>query len=192
MVFGQHLENTENCAKRKMAQRRRLEPFSGDIVNSLVQNNKDYHWDVAYKWYSEMQEEDHKENKVWTSVLAKAGCMAEVFDFREAVHWCAKRFDAKHRLINVKEEGKTLVPLTPLTFKRMVHLLEPMKVFRLPKADSFLDAHRGGSIILKEWFSRPMTSNSKAYQIEVNKLVKAYQELAWLFARVIGQEIWCR
>lgn len=59
--------------------------------------------------------------------MAKVVCMLEAFDFRELVTWSAKRFNSEHIIVNIKEEGKTPMPLTPLTLKRVLHLLEPTK-----------------------------------------------------------------
>jgi hypothetical protein len=64
--------------------------------------------------------EDKLKNKVWTLGIAKAGCVPKVFGFKELIAWCALRFDSKHQLNEVKESGRTLILLTPYTFRIML------------------------------------------------------------------------
>jgi hypothetical protein len=51
--------------------------------------------------------------------------MPEVFDFKELVSWCARRFDSKRRMIQVVVEGKNPVLLTPKVFRRMLMTSHP-------------------------------------------------------------------
>jgi hypothetical protein len=103
-----------------METRRRKEPFCGDIVNSLMCQDKDFHWSVAYQWFLSLTPEQKLKNKIWMTGLVNVGCMPEVFDFRELVSWCACRFDSKSRTIRVAVEGKNPSLLTPKVFKRML------------------------------------------------------------------------
>jgi hypothetical protein len=103
-----------------MENRRKKEPFYGDIVNSLMHQNKEFHWSTTYQWYSSLTPEQKVANNIWTTGLAKVGCMPEAFDFRELVSWCASRFDSKHRMIQVVPEGRNLILLTPKVFRKML------------------------------------------------------------------------
>jgi hypothetical protein len=49
-----------------MANKKKKEPLCGDTVNSLAHESKDFQWSIAYKWYSELSQEDKLKNKVWT------------------------------------------------------------------------------------------------------------------------------
>jgi hypothetical protein len=93
--------------------------------------------------------------------------MPKDFNFWEVIRCCSKIFNAKHKLVNMKEEGKILIPLTLITFRRMLQLLEPTKIFKVVEADAFLDAHEGGGTMSKEWIFHPTMEGSRAYQREI-------------------------
>lgn len=69
----------------EMKKQRRQEPFYGDTINSLAREHKDFHCSLVYRWYSNLFEEEKTKKKVWSSRVAKAGCMPKAFDFRELV-----------------------------------------------------------------------------------------------------------
>jgi hypothetical protein len=58
-----------------METRKKKELFYGDIVNSLTRQDKDFHWSTTYQWYSNLTPEKKLTNKIWTTGLAKEGCM---------------------------------------------------------------------------------------------------------------------
>lgn len=109
-----------------MVRRRKLEPFCVDTANSLARDDKDFHWTAVYRGYLVLQEEEWR---------------------------CAKRFNVKHYLVDVKEEGKSLASVTPLLFTWMLCLPKQTKIIRLPKANAFSDSQGGGINLWKEYLS---------------------------------------
>jgi hypothetical protein len=70
-------------------------------------------------------------DRIWSLGIAKARCMLKVFDSKELISQCAKIFNPKHRLIEVGENGKTLIPITPSIFRRMLQIPSSNKVLKL-------------------------------------------------------------
>jgi len=68
-----------------MENRRRNHPFCGDIVDSLVREDKNFHWSYSYKWFLNKSEKKKKTYKLWTIRLTNVGCVPEVSDFKELI-----------------------------------------------------------------------------------------------------------
>jgi hypothetical protein len=68
-----------------MENRRRNHPFSGDIFDSLVREDKNFHWSSSYKWFLNKSANKKKTYKLWTIRLANVGCVPEVSDFKELI-----------------------------------------------------------------------------------------------------------
>jgi hypothetical protein len=91
------------------------------------------------------------------------------------VKLCAKNFDAKHQLVKLKEERKTQVPQTPLTFKRMMCLPEPTNIHKIYEVDAFSDAHVMVLVLnLDKWISQPKQNISNLYHVNISEFEKPY------------------
>jgi len=70
-------------------------------------------------------------------------------------------------------------------FRRMLHLLTPNRILKLPEASSFLNAQAGRRCLLKEFLIEPMTAPSNIIEINTILLDQPFMELAWLFSQLM-------
>jgi hypothetical protein len=82
-------------------------------------------------YYSTLPPLEKNSNKIWTSGIASAGCVPEVYDFKELISWCIDKFDKEQRIIQL--QGESPISLAPSTFKRMFRLPEPTMIFKSMK-----------------------------------------------------------
>jgi hypothetical protein len=82
--------------------------------------------------------EEKKNDKLWTTGPVNDGCVPEVFDFKELITWCARRFDPRTRMIKVITKTKNPMVLTPKMFNKMLPLPCANKYFWLVDANAFL------------------------------------------------------
>jgi len=54
-------------------------------------------------------------------------------------------------MVNLKEEGSTLIYLTPITFIGMLRIPRPTKIFKVLDANAFLGSNGNGVSILKNF-----------------------------------------
>jgi hypothetical protein len=83
---------------------------------------------------------------IWTSGIARAGCVPEVFYCKEVVSWCAKKYISSQRIIPLRDHS--LVSLSPQVFHKMLKLSEPTLTFRGQDCKQFLEKHDNGLDIL--------------------------------------------
>jgi hypothetical protein len=67
-------------------------------------------------------------NQIWTSGISLAGCIPEVYNFKELISWCIDKFDKNKRIIQL--QGESPISLAPSVFKRMLRLPESMMNFK--------------------------------------------------------------
>jgi hypothetical protein len=65
-----------------MANKKKKEPFCGDIVNSLAHECRDFQWSIVYKWYFDISQGDKLKKNSWMSGKVNIGCIPEAFDFK--------------------------------------------------------------------------------------------------------------
>jgi hypothetical protein len=109
------------------------------------------------------------------SWILKSGCVPKAFDFRELVIWCAKRFDSKHPLIEVKKIRRNLIPLTLNIFRRMIHLPTIDRVPKLLKEDSFLAAQGGSMGLVKKFLVQLLVGSSNINEINTCMLYQLFK-----------------
>lgn len=153
---------------------------------SLDRERNEFQWFVAYKWHFEISQKENLKNKVWTSGIAKAECITEIFDIIELESWCTSMFDFKHKLLEVKLSGKTRVPLIPNIFIRMLQIPLLDKVLSLSETDSVLDAQAGEMNLLKNCLVQPSFEPDNPNHIDICMLVEPYKEFTWLFACLVS------
>jgi hypothetical protein len=76
---------------------------------------------------------------IWTSRIALAGCVPEVFDCKEVVSWCAERYISSQIIIPLWDHS--LVSLSPQVFHKMLRLSKPTLTFRGEDCKEFLKKH---------------------------------------------------
>jgi hypothetical protein len=130
--------------------------------------------------------EEKKTDKLWTTGLVNVGCVPDIFDCKELVSWCARRFDCRTRMIKVTTKGKNPVLLTPKVFNKMLCLPTTNKPFKLAEADTFLASQAGGANILREFLLPSANMSSDLSTIDITLLQEPYQDFSWLFVHVVG------
>jgi hypothetical protein len=78
--------------------------------------------------------------------------------------------------------------LAPSNFKRMFRLSEPMMIFKSVKDKDFLRKKNGGFKLLQDYLEDPTIFPEDLSNIQVSSLKNLYEEMAWLFTRITGQE----
>jgi hypothetical protein len=81
--------------------KKRTEPFCDDTINSLAKDNKDFHWSTSYKWFLSKTVKEKQTDKLWITGLVNVGYVFVVFDYKELIFWCARRFNSRTRIIKL-------------------------------------------------------------------------------------------
>jgi hypothetical protein len=114
---------------------RRKEHLCGDTINSFGREDHRFQWSRSYWYYSSLPPPERNVNQIWTSGISQAGCVLEVFDFKELISWCIDKFDKNQRIIQL--QGESPISLAPSVFKRMLRLPEPTMNFKGDEAKYF-------------------------------------------------------
>ena len=173
---------------RKMVGKKKKEPFSGDMFNSLDKTNKEFHQYKSYSWYSYFLVEETYSKHIRTIGLVKVGCIMKVFSVPELVLWCSNHFDATKRVIHVGESNMPPIILTPIIFHKMLRFPKPIKELKIPKEDAFISNNSGPNKLLTYFTNSLSRVKVGAYQFDTNLLKEPYQESAWLFAQATDQD----
>jgi hypothetical protein len=67
--------------------------FCGDTMNIFGREDQNFQWSRAYSYYSSRSTQNEV---IWTSRIARVGCVPEVFDCKEVVSWCAGKYISSH------------------------------------------------------------------------------------------------
>jgi hypothetical protein len=123
---------------------------------------------------------------IWTSGIARAGCVPEVFDCKELVSWCADKYISGQRIIPLRDHS--FVSLSPQVFRQMLRLSEPTLTFKGEDSKQFLRKHNNGLDLLPEFLEDPMAVPEDITSLQVSSFRNPFREIAWLFTRITGQE----
>jgi len=115
--------------------------------------------------------------------------MSKEFKLKELISLCASELYFKHRMIQIKEGGRTHVLLTPSIFGRVLWLSTPNKVLRLPREDSSLNSQGGVVNLLKDFLVQPFSMPSNLSQIDICMLVELCQGFTWIFSYLFFQDM---
>jgi hypothetical protein len=141
---------TNKCFCRPMLVGR--QQFCGNTVNMFAEEDQRFQWSKAYFYYSS----HFTENEViWTSGIARAGYVPEVFDYKEVVSWCTKKYIPGQRIIPLRDHSP--VSLSPQLFYEMLKLLKPTLTFRGKDCNQFLENHNNGLDILANFLKDSTT-----------------------------------
>jgi hypothetical protein len=111
---------------------------------------------------------------------------SEIIDATELVMWCTYKYKNNQRIIQL--QGQSLISLAPSTFSRMLRLFEPTMTFKVKEAKNFMKSRNGCWYLLLQYLEDPATMPKDTSIIQVSQLRKPYQYMAWLLARILGQE----
>jgi hypothetical protein len=78
--------------------------------------------------------------------------------------------------------------LAPSVFKKMLRILEPTIIFKGDEGDELLKERNGGLDLLREYIQDPTMIPKDLLSIQASLLKNPYQEMTWLFGRVVGQQ----
>jgi hypothetical protein len=126
--------------------------FCGDTVNIFGHEDKNFQWSKAHSYNSSPSTQNEV---IWTSGIVCEGCVPEVFECKEVVSWCIKRYISSQRIIPLRD--KSHVSLSPQVFRKMLRLSEPTLTFRGEDCKEFLKKHDNGLDLLPELLEDPMT-----------------------------------
>jgi hypothetical protein len=82
--------------------------FCGDTMNIFGREDHNFKWSRAYSYYSTPAAENQV---IWTSGIARAGCVPEVFYCKDLVSWCADKFILDTIIISLRDRSS--VSLSP-------------------------------------------------------------------------------
>jgi hypothetical protein len=71
----------------------------GDTLNIFGREDQNFQWSRAYSDYSSPPAQ---KDIIWTSEIAHAGCVPEVFDCKEQVAWCVEKYVPSQRIIQLQ------------------------------------------------------------------------------------------
>jgi hypothetical protein len=122
---------------------------------------------------------------IWTSRIARAGCFPEVFDCKEVVSWCVEKYIPSQRIIPLRDHSH--VSLSPQVFRKMLKLSKPTLTFRGQDYKKFLEKHDNGLDILAKFLEDMIAIPKDITKLQVSSFRNPFQEIAWLFTRIMGQ-----
>jgi hypothetical protein len=156
-------------------------------MNIFEREDHNFQWFRAYSYYSSPSIQNEV---IWTSGIARAGCVPKVFDCKEVVSWCAERYISSRRIIPLRDHS--LVSLSPQVFCKMLRLLEPTLTFRGEDCKEFLKKHDNGLDLLPEFLEDSMMVPEDITRLQVSSFRNPFREIAWLFMRIMGHEFTTR
>jgi hypothetical protein len=123
---------------------------------------------------------------IWTSIIACAGCVPEVFDCKELVAWCIEKYITSQRIIQLQDYSP--ISLSPQVFHKMLKLHEPTINFKAEDYRDFLKKHDNGLDLLLDFLENHVTIHEDITRLQVDSFKNPLREISWLFTRVTGQE----
>jgi hypothetical protein len=119
---------------------------------------------------------------IWTSGIARVGCVPEVFDSKEVVSWCTEKYILGQRIIPLHDHSP--VSLSPRLFHEMLKLSNPTLTFRGQDYKQFLEKHHNGLDILADFLEDPTTVPEDITRLQVSSFRNPFWEIAWLVTRI--------
>jgi hypothetical protein len=103
---------------------------------------------------------------IWTSGITRAGFIPEVFDCKEVVSWCAKKYIPRQRIIPLCDHSP--VSLSAQVFRKMLKLSEPTLTFRGQDCKQFLEKHDNELDILADFLEDQTTVPEDITKLQVS------------------------
>jgi hypothetical protein len=158
--------------------------FCGDTVNMFTEEDQRFQWSRAYFYYSSRSAQNEV---IWTSEIARAGCVPKVFDCKEVVSSCTEKYIPGQTIIPLRDHSP--VSLSPQLFREMLKLSKPTLTFRGQDCKQFLEKHHNGLDILADFLEDPTTVPEDITRLQVSSFRNPFRKIAWLFTRITGQGI---
>jgi len=161
------------CSCKLMAAGR--QQFCGDTINILGRQDQNFQWSREYSYYSSRSAQNEV---IWTSGIALAGCVHEVFDCKELVSWCAEKYISSQRIIPLHDHSP--VSLSPQGFHKMLRLSEQTLTFIGQDCKHFLDKHDNELDILPKFLENLTTVPEDITKLQVSSLMHSGKLLGCL------------
>ena len=151
-------------------------------MNIFGCEDQNFQWSRAYSYYSTPATQNEV---IWTSGIARTGCVPEVFDCKEVVSWCAEKYISSQIIIPLCDHS--LVSLSPQVFHKMLRFPEPTLNFR-EQADSkqFLKKNDNELDLLPEFLEDLTIVPGDITKLQVSSFRNPFWEIVWLFTRITG------
>jgi hypothetical protein len=130
--------------------------------------------------------EEKQIDKLQITRLVNVGCVHIVFDCKELVSWCARRFNSRTRIIKLTTKGKNPVQQNPKAFNIILRLPIANKHFKIVEAYMFLASQAEGVNILGEFLLLSTNMPRELSTLDITLLQDPYRDFSWLFTRVTG------
>jgi hypothetical protein len=157
--------------------------FCGDTMNIFECEDQKFQWSREYSYYSTPAAHNQV---IWTSGIARAGCVPKVFDYKEPVSWCTDKFISEK--IIIPPQDRSFVSLSPQVFRQMLRLSEPTLTFRGEDCKQFLENHNNGLDLFPHLLEDPIVVPEDIKSFQVSSFRNPFREIAWLFTRITRQE----
>jgi hypothetical protein len=172
----------ENKRSRKLMSATQ-QHFCGDTVNIFGCEDQKFHWSRAYSYYSSHSDQNEL---IWTSQIARAGCVPKFFYCKEVISWCTEKYISSQRIIPLHDHSP--VSFSPQVFRKMLRLSEPTLTFRGKYCKQFLKKHDNRLDLLPEFLEDPTSVPEDITNLQVSSFRNPFQEIVWLFTRITGHE----
>jgi len=156
----------------------------GDTLNIFRHEDQSFQWSKAYYYYSSPSTQ---KEVIWTSGIARAGCVPEFFDYKELVTCCNENYIPNQRIIQLQNHSR--VSLSPQVFWKMLRLPETTLTCKGEDGREFLKKHDNGLDLLPKFLEDPTSVPEDITRLQVSAFKNPLQEIAWLFTRITGKEI---
>ena len=146
--------------------------FCGYTVNIFGRRDQNFQQSRAYFYYSSCFSQN---DVIWTSRIARASYVPEVFDCKEVVSWCAKKYNPIQIIITLHDHSP--VSLSPQVFCNMLRLLHPTLTFKGQDYKQFLEKHDNGLNILSKFLKDPTTVPEDITRLQVSSFRNPFGKL---------------
>jgi hypothetical protein len=141
-------------------------------LNIFGREDRNFQWSRAYSYYSSPSAQ---KEVIWTSIIAHAGCVPKVFDCKELVSWCAKKYIPIQRMIQL--QNHSLIVLLPQVFRKRLKLQEPILTFKGEDCRELFKKHDNSLDILPEFLENLVTIPEDITRLQVGLFKNPFREI---------------
>jgi hypothetical protein len=155
-----------------------------DTLNIFCCEDHSFQWSRVYSYYSSPPAQ---KDVMWTLGISHAGCVPEVFNYKELVAWCVENYVPSQQIIQIQDHSPIF--LSPQVLCRMLKLPEPTLTFKGEDCRYFLKKRDNALDLFLEFLENHTAIPEDIIMIQVDSFKNTFREIAWLFTRLTGQEI---
>jgi hypothetical protein len=155
--------------------------FCGDTLNIFGREDENFQWSRVYSYYSSYSSQ---KEVIWTSEIARAGCVHEFFYSKELVSFCTEKYMPSQQMIHLHDHSP--FSLLPQVFHKTPKLPNPTLTFKGEHCRDFLKKYDNDLDILPEFLENLTTIPKDITRLQVNFFKNPFREIAWLFTIIMG------